>query len=108
MEGRELENGEHVPIGEETEEVAEIFGGIDAVMAAAGDQGDEGGIDVAAFVGAEEEPVLAADCFATELAFAEVVVDWNAPVGEKLPQGSFLIARIRDGLRDRGLVEDAC
>ena len=58
VEWREFEDSLHIPGREQAEEIAEIFGGIDAVEPATGDERDEGGIGLSAVIRANKEPVL--------------------------------------------------
>ena len=56
VEGGELEDALHRPGRPEAEEVAQGSPGLEAVELAAGQEGDEGGVDVAGLVGPQEEP----------------------------------------------------
>jgi hypothetical protein len=58
VEGGELEDAAAGPAGKQTEEVAEVGPGLDAVELAAREQGDEGGVYLGGVVVADEEPVL--------------------------------------------------
>ena len=72
---------------------------------AAGDEGDEGGVDLPRVVVADEQPVLAADGLAPQLAFGAVVVDRDAPVPKEGVQSLALVANVVDGLGQGGVVE---
>src|SRR5579883_3153903 len=56
--GSQVEHAQDRPIGQQAEEVAQVAPGFDAVQSATGQERDEGRIDRAALVAAEEEPVL--------------------------------------------------
>lgn len=71
--GGEFEDALSRPTREETEQVAEVCRGLDLVELAAREQGDEPRVDRSAIVAANKEPVFATDCFAAELALAEVM-----------------------------------
>ena len=55
--GSELEDAATRPAGEEAEEVAQVGPRLDLVELAAGEEGDEGGVDLGGVVAAHEEPV---------------------------------------------------
>src|SRR5881394_255040 len=75
--GGEIEDVAAGPAGQQTQEVAQVGPRFDAVQLAAGQEGDEGGVHVAAVVAAQENPVLAAARFAAVLALAALVVGWQ-------------------------------
>src|SRR5262245_16018044 len=83
VDGRELENAVSGPAGQEAQEVAQVCPGLDVVEPAAGEQRDEGRVDVAGVVAADEEPVAPADDFSAQGGFAPVVVRRQATVLEK-------------------------
>ena len=104
--GRELQDAADGPAGEEAEEVAEVGPGLDVVELAAGEEGDEGGVDLGGVVGADEEPVLAADGLAPQGALGGIVVERETAIVEEALERDPLIAGVADGLGDRRLVED--
>jgi len=106
VEGRELKDPAGRPAGQKAEEVSEVGPGLDLVELAARQQRDEGRIDLGGVVGADEEPILAADRFPPQCSLGAVVVDGQAAVVEKLLECDPLVQGIADGLRGRRLVED--
>ena len=72
--GAELEDAGGGPGGQQAQQVAQVAPGLDAVQVAGGEQRDEGGVDAARLVVAQEEPVLAADDLAAQRLLADVVV----------------------------------
>jgi hypothetical protein len=76
------------------------------VELAAGQQGDEDGVDAGALVAAEEEPVFAAEDLAAQVLLGDVVVERQAAVVEESAERGALVAGVAEGLRDRRLVED--
>ena len=81
--GSELEDAVLGPTGEQAEDVAHVGPGLDAVHLAARQERDEGGVDVAAVVASDKEPVFTADGLAPKLKLADVVVQRQAPIFEK-------------------------
>jgi len=73
----------HGPSGDQAEQVAQVRPGLDAEHPAAGEQRREDGVDAAAVVAADEEPVLAADGLTAEVSLANVVVERQPSVVEE-------------------------
>jgi hypothetical protein len=86
------------PAGEKAEQVSEVAKGLDAVELAAGEKSDEGGVHVTGLVGAQEEPIPAADGFPPQFPLRKVVVHGQPPILEETLQGDALVARVIDGL----------
>src|SRR3712207_4922980 len=97
MLGRELEQSRCRPVGQQAKEVAQVSPGLELVLLAAGDQRDEGGVPLGAVVAAYEEPVLAADGLAAQLALGAVVVEAQPSVLEKPRERDALVAGIAHG-----------
>jgi hypothetical protein len=76
------------------------------VQLTAGQEGDEGGIHVATVIAAQEDPVLATNCFATKLAFTPVVVDGQPTTVEEPLERLALVPCLADPFGDGRLVED--
>ena len=57
--GRQFEDPMHGPAGQEAEQGAKVRPRFDLVKLAAGEEGDEGAVRLAAEIAAEEQPVLA-------------------------------------------------
>jgi hypothetical protein len=93
------------PVLDKAEEVAEVSPGFDAVELAAGEEGDEDGVDACTLVAAEKQPVLSAEDLATEVALGDVVLEREAAVVEESPQGGALVAGVAEGLRDGSAVQ---
>jgi hypothetical protein len=91
VEGGELQNSAGRPAGQEAEEVAEVGPGLDVVKLAAREQGDECGVGLGGVVAADEEPLLAADSFASQRPLGAVVVDGQPASATRLAEriGSF-------------------
>jgi hypothetical protein len=104
--GSEVEDVASGPARQQAEEVAQVGPRFDRVQLAAGKQGDEGGIDVAAVVAAQENPVFATDRFPAKLAFTPVVVGGQPAVVEELLEGPALVPCVADAPRDGRFVED--
>src|SRR5579872_4424490 len=103
--GSELENAAMGPARQEAEEVAQVGPRLDVVQLAAREKRDESGVDLSGVVGADEEPVLAADGFAAQRALGAVIVDGQATVVEKPFERRALVARVADRLGRGRLVE---
>ena len=71
--GAEFDDSVSWPALSEDEQVAQVGPGLDAVELAAGHERDEVGVPIATVVAADEEPVLSADSFSSQLALAVVV-----------------------------------
>jgi len=84
--GRELEDAAQRPAWQKAEEIAHVCERLDLVQAAAGEQGHEGGVDLAAVVAADEEPVLAPHDLTPEIQLADVVVQRQAAVVQESPE----------------------
>src|SRR5579883_3633558 len=104
--GSQVEHAQDRPIGQQAEEVAQVAPGFDAVQSATGQERDEGRIDRAALVAAEEEPVLPTNDFTTQTAFAVVVVQRQATVRKEARERLALVERITDRACDRRFIED--
>ena len=59
--GGELEDAVAGPARKQAEQVTDVRQGLDPVQAAAGQERDEGGVDLASVVAANEEPIFSAD-----------------------------------------------
>jgi len=105
--GGEFEDAAARPAGKQAEEIAQVGPRLDVVELATGQQGDEGGVDLACIVAPDEEPVLAADRLAPQGAFGPIVVQGEATVIEEALQGNPLIEGVPDRLGGRRLVERA-
>src|SRR5262252_7657233 len=70
----ELEHASMRPAGQQAEQVAQVAPGLDRVKLAACEQRDEGRVDLACVVAADEEPVAAAHNLTPELKFAPIIV----------------------------------
>src|SRR5258708_8987278 len=103
--GRKLEDAGVGPRGKQAEEIAEVGPGLKLVQATAGEERDEGRVDLGRLVGADEEPVAAPDHLAPELQLARVVVERQSAVVEKAPERGALVARGADRLRERRAIE---
>src|SRR5688500_903607 len=86
-EGRsELEDATPGPRREQAQQVAEIGQGLDPVELAARQERDEEGIGAGALLAAEEQPVLAADDLAPEVALGDVILERQAAVAQEALQ----------------------
>src|SRR5262252_5707838 len=103
----ELEHASMRPAGQQAEQVAQVAPGLDRVKLAACEQRDEGRVDLACVVAADEEPVAAAHNLTPELKFAPIIVNRQPPVLEKALQCPALVAGVSDGGGDGRFVERA-
>lgn len=81
--GCELEDAGYGPAREQAEEIAEVGPWFDAVEPAAGQQRDEGGVDLGRVVVADEAPVAPTDDLSTQGQLAGVVVQRQPAVLEE-------------------------
>jgi len=95
------------PAGQQAQDVAQVRPGLDVAEPTTREQRGEDGVDVAAVVAADEEPVFAADGFATELQLAQVVVDGQAPVVEETREADALVACVSDAGGNGRVIEHA-
>ncbi len=98
---REFEDATPGPTGQQAEQVPEVRPRLDPEQAAARQERDERGVHLGGLVGADEEPVPAADDLAPQLELARVVVQRQAPVVEEPLQRLALIAGVPDRLGER-------
>jgi hypothetical protein len=105
-EGRgELEDAAPGPRREQAQQVAEIGQGLDPVQLAARQERYEEGVGAGALLAAEEQPVLAADDLAPEVALGDVVVEGQAAVAQEALQRDPLIPGVAEGLGQRRTVK---
>ena len=105
--GSELESAPVRPARQEAQEIAQVAGRLDVVQSTAGEQRNEGGVDVAGFVAAKEKPIFPADHFPTERALTDVVVCRQRRIPEELLKGSSLVSCVADPFLDWRVIQDA-
>jgi hypothetical protein len=89
--GRQLEHPMEWPSRQEAEEVAHVAERLNLVQAAAREERDEGGVDLAAVVAADEEPILPTHDFAAEVQLAHVVVQGQPAIVQEASKCGLLV-----------------
>src|SRR6266851_5516341 len=97
VDGSQLEHALLIPARQQAEDVSQVPRGLDVVELAAGQERDEGGVDLPAVVASEENPVSPSESLAAKLAFTEIIVQRQPSVFEESPERNTLIARIANG-----------
>jgi len=92
--------------GDAGEEVAQVGEGVEAVAPGAGNEAEVDGGGVSTAVGAEEQPVLAAQGDGAHGLFGRVVVDVEAGVGGVAAKGIPVAQRVVDGAAHGALGQD--
>jgi hypothetical protein len=97
----ELEQTSLRPIGQQTQQVAQVVARFDAVPTAACQQRHENRVHLAAVVAPDEEPVAAAERFTAEFSLRNVVAQRQPTIFEEAAQRMFVVQRILDGFASR-------
>jgi len=106
--GTQLEKPVARPVRQDAEEVAQVGLRIEAVEARRGDQREQIACGLGVIVAANEEPVLAPDGDAAELALGGVVVELESTIVVEAGQRSSLAMRVAErGAEESALIADA-
>src|SRR3990172_9626863 len=80
---RELEHTALRPARQQAEEIPQVGPRLEAVHLTAGQERDEGGVDLRTLVAAHENPVFSSDGLSAQLALRDVVMDREPAVLEE-------------------------